>query len=363
MRNSSDSPRAPIHRIAVLAVGLLLLGCAGEAVSHQEATSSRQAEDTPSERVLARVGEATITMADVRGQVGEELDSLQMQYRSQRHQLLQSAVEGLVRDRLLADEAERRGVTREDLLEAEIGDRVEITDREVEAFYQQNRDRLGGRSLEMLRPAIEQFLREQERDRLIGEVTDGLAEEHGVEILLEPFRVELETAGAPARGPEGAPVTLVEFSDFECPYCGGFYETLKRVEEVYEDRVRIVFRHLPLEQLHPNAMAAAEASMCAADQDAFWEMHDLMFTEQDSLTAADLEDKAERVGLDMETFRACMQSDRHLEEIRGDQDRAQRLGLSGTPAVFVNGRPVEGGAVPFEALAEIIEDELERSSE
>lgn len=355
----------PLRRLAVLAVSLLVLGCAGEVESRQggaegAAGAARQDEGETAD-VLARIGEVEVTMADVRDRVGEELDSLELQYRSRRHELLQTAIQDLVSEQLLDDEAARRGVTREELLETELEGRVEVTPQQVEAFYEQNRERLGGRSLEMLRPAIRQFLGEQARDRLIDEMTDGLAEEHGVEVFLEPFRVDLDTEGAPSQGPADAPVTLLEFSDFECPYCGSFFQTLERVQEAYEGRVRVVFRHLPLEELHPNALAAAEASMCAADQDAFWELHDLLFTEQDRLSPSELEAKAERIGLDMDGFRSCMESDRHMERIRADQQAAARLGISGTPAIFVNGRPVEGGAVPFETLAEIIDDELARA--
>ncbi len=111
----------------------------------------------------------------------------------------------------------------------------------------------------------------------------GLKKDYNVTSYLEPARVTVATAGFPSMGPANASVTIVEFSDFECPYCGGLYPTLKDIEKNYKDKIRIVYRQFPLTNIHPHAQKAAEASLCANDQGQFWQMHDAMFTDQGKL--------------------------------------------------------------------------------
>ena len=168
---------------------------------------------------------------------------------------------------------------------------------------------------------------------------------YGFESYLEPLRFPVEVAGFPARGPEDAPVVIVAFSDFECPYCSRVIPTLEHVVETYGDQVRLVFRQFPLNNIHPNAQKAAEASLCANDQGKFWEMHDLMFKEQKSLE------------LDVEAFNECIDSSKYAETVMSDLKAGGQVGVTGTPALFINGRFLSG-AQPFEQLAAVIDAEL-----
>jgi protein-disulfide isomerase len=161
------------------------------------------------------------------------------------------------------------------------------------------------------------------------------------------------------RGAANAPVTIVEFSDFECPYCGGLFPTLKEVEKNYKDQVRIVYRQFPLTQIHPNAQKAAEASLCANEQDKFWQMHDAMFGDQAALGVDALKQKAAKLSLDTEKFNACLDGSKFAPAIRADIAEGSRLGVSGTPAFFVNGRFYSGNQ-PYEEIKKVIEDELQR---
>lgn len=244
---------------------------------------------------------------------------------------------------------------------SEIDANISVTEADVEAWYVANQARLQGRPLAALRVPIRQFLVDEQRERLLGEFTAGLENGREVEIFLEPYRVEFDNDNHPAYGPEDAPVTVVEFSDFECPYCSGFTATLDQLKADYGGKVRLVYWQLPLSQIHANAQKAAEASLCADDQNMFWELHDAMFAEQGMLSVADLKRKAGRLGLDQAAFDSCLDSGENAPRVAADVRMAERLGISGTPAVFVNGRPVEGGAVPLEMLVEVIEDELARS--
>ena len=310
--------------------------------------------------VLARIDGQAITLDDLEALAGDQLASMEFQYRTQRHQVIENALEQFLRDRLIEEAARDRGLTSDELIEETVAGRLEVTDDDVAAWHAANSSRLGGRTLEQLTAPIRELLTDQAREAAIEELADDLSEARDVVLLLEPLRASLDTAGAPSIGSEQAPITLVEFSDFECPYCGRFFDTIERVKERYGDQLRIVFLQFPLEDIHPDAMKAAEASLCAQEQGSFWEMHDLMFQEQNQLGVAALKEKAARLGLDGEAFDACLDSGRFVEQVREDLQAGGRVGVSGTPAVFINGIPVPGGAIPFEELSAILDEELER---
>ena len=309
-------------------------------------------------QVLATIDGEPIELADLDELIGDQLSQMDMQHRTQRQQLIEAALDRVIRDRLLEAEAAERGIGVDELVAAEGAG--EVTDEEISAWYARNQAALGGRALEELYPRIREFLEENQRQMGLNEFAARLEEEREVVILLDPLRVDLSNEGAPSLGPEDAPVTLVEFSDFECPYCGVFFRTLKRLEEDYGDQLRVVYRQYPLDT-HPNAFKAAEASLCAHEQGRFWELHDLMFTEQDQLDVASLKEKAERLGLDREAFDSCLDSGRYAEQILADMREGDRLGVEGTPAVYVNGIPLQGGAVPYQAAVEVIDDDLSRA--
>lgn len=344
----------------VAAVVALLVSACASAVTSQEPAPG-VAPGSEAAEVLAIVDGTPITVADLDEFIGDDLATLEFQYGSQRYEMLKTGLESAMRQRLIESAAAAQGITADEFVQQALEGKVDVSDQQISEWYAANQARLQGRPLEMLRPAIRQFLFEQQRDVILGEITDELAAGQSVELRLEPFRVQLDIEGFPTIGAEQATVTLVEFSDFECPFCGGFVETIERVKREYEGRVKLVFRQFPLTQIHPNAEPAAQASLCAAEQGKFWELHDLMFAEQHSLATADLRDKAQRLEMDIEAFEACIQSQRYADQVAHDLQVGQRVGVTGTPALFVNGRPLPGGAVPFEDIAELIDEELERA--
>ena len=177
-------------------------------------------------------------------------------------------------------------------------------------------------------------------------------------------RVEVSTDDDPALGQADAPVVIVEFSDFQCPYCARFaQQTFPQLKREYIDtgKARLVFRDFPL-SFHQNAMSAAEAAQCAYEQDAFWEMHDKLFANQREWAgSADAKqvfiNYAEELGIDLERFRECLDSERYREEIQGDFKDGVSYGVRGTPTFFINGQKLVG-AQPFNAFQQVIEEEL-----
>ncbi len=158
------------------------------------------------------------------------------------------------------------------------------------------------------------------------------------------------------RGSDTAKVTITEFSDFQCPYCGNAQPVLEEILKNYQGKVKLVYKHFPL-QFHQYAEKAAEASECAADQGKFWEYHDLLFGNQDSLTKSDLKNYAEQIGLDMDKFNSCLDSGIMAERVKNDLNEGIKLGVSGTPAFFINGQKVIG-AQPYFVFQSAIERAL-----
>jgi protein-disulfide isomerase len=174
----------------------------------------------------------------------------------------------------------------------------------------------------------------------------------------EPPVQQIALGKAPVKGPANAPVTIVAWSDFECPFCGRVIPTLKQLEEEYKGKIKLAFKHQPL-PFHPNAKPAAMAAMAAQEQGKFWEMHDKLFANQRALDRASLEKYAQEIGLDMGKFKAALDSGKFNEAIEADSAEGSRLGANGTPTFFINGRTLVG-AQPIEAFKRVIDEELKK---
>lgn len=188
--------------------------------------------------------------------------------------------------------------------------------------------------------------------------------DQGTQITNEPTApIEASVDDDPVLGKEDAPVTIVEFSDFQCPFCGRFEkDTFPKLKEEYIDtgKVKLVFRDFPLTNIHPYAQKAAEASECADEQGKFWKYHDKLFENQDALTVDDLKKYADDLNLNNNKFEKCLDSDSMKEEVQKDTDDGINYGVAGTPAFFINGILLEG-AQPFENFKQIIDDELAKT--
>jgi protein-disulfide isomerase len=167
---------------------------------------------------------------------------------------------------------------------------------------------------------------------------------------------KIEVGSAPVLGPKNAPVTIVEWSDFQCPFCGRVEPTLQQLREEYKGRIRIAWKNQPL-SFHPNAMPAAEAAMAAHEQGKFWEFHDALFKKQGQLSPALYDEVAKQLGLDLDRFHASMQGHKHAAQIQADMSAGNAVGAEGTPTFFINGKKLVG-AQPIDAFKQLIDAEL-----
>ena len=304
--------------------------------------------------VLAVVEGKPITQAEIDERAADQLEALERDYTQKRYDLVETWLGQLIEERLIAAEAKRLGSSVEEVI-ASIETKP-VTDADVDLFYEQNKARIRGAKEEMA-PQIRQYLEQLNQQTARKEFIAGLRQRHGVDYRLEPLRVEVAATG-PARGPANAPVTIVEFADFECPYCARILPTLTEVMTKYGDKVRFVYRQYPL-SFHANAEVAARASLCAHEQGKFWELHDGMYANQKGLAADQLKATAAGLGLDAQAFNECLDSGRFADEVAADLAAGTAAGVSGTPVLFVNGRFISG-AVPLEDITSVVDDELRR---
>ena len=270
------------------------------------------------------------------------------------------ALDAILGDHLLAREAALREVSVEQLLARELPKRATpVSDAEIREMYERSLPLPGGMTFDRMKPMATSYLQQQHledaRARFVGE----LRESAHATIRLETPRQPVAIAAVdPATGPASAPIQLVEFSDFECPYCRQLEPVLTRLRDKYRDRIRVVWKDFPL-PIHGQARGAAEAARCAGDQGHFWEYHDLLFANQQALTPGDLKRHATTLKLDLDQFAICLERGTHRVDVTADLEEGTRQGIEVTPTVFINGRPVIG-AQPFDVYEKVIEEELSR---
>jgi protein-disulfide isomerase len=349
-----------VNRHVLVAAGCLMVAISA-CGSTSKATPASQASGTAqtvagSDQVLATVEGQSITAAEVRKALGQNLSKLE----EQAYELKKQQVDELIADKLLAAEAARRSTTVDALVQQEITSKVApVTESDVATFVAANRSRIPGDPAQFT-GQIRSFLVEQRTTAQRQAFVGSLRAKAKVEVLLQAppvFRSEVATAGAPVRGDVKAPITIVEFSDFHCPYCRTVQPALLQVLAKYPSQVRLIYKHFPLDSLHPQARRASEASWCANEQGKFWEFHDRVYAAGPDASEAALGKFATEVSLDKAAFDACLASGRPAAAIQKDVNEGMGHGINGTPGFFVNGRYVSG-ALPLSAFENLIEQEL-----
>jgi len=341
--------------VAITALWLSSVAC-GQAQSPAAAQSQPPAPGASDP--VATVGGVTITRADLDVLVAPQIAKLD----EQAHQIRRAQLDELIAAKLLDAEAKARNLSREALEKAEIIDKVApLTQADVDAFVAANRARMPGDPAALM-PQIRQYLTEQRLGARREAFVDELRGKTKVAVLLKPpavFRATIDLTGTPTRGTADAKVTVVEFSDFHCPFCRRVQPTLTALLSKYPNDVKLVYKHMPLDQLHPQARRASEASWCAQQQGKFWEYHDLLYAGGPDGSDPTLSALASRAGLDPSAYQQCMASGKAAAEVQKHVEEGAKFGVNGTPGFFVNGRFLNG-AVPLETFVQVVEEELGR---
>ena len=350
-------------RVWIAAALLVSAGIISSACS-EEPTASAQSQPLSAnpDQVVAEVGGKPITLRDVDAKweafdAAERARIVQAMYQNRRNMLDQ-----IVGDRLIENAAKAAGQSTEAFMAADSVRRLPpISETDLAQFYEQNKDRAQGRTLEQLRGEIKPYLEARREAQARAMLVEDLKTKNAgaIKVMLEAPRYTVPTsADDPVRGNAAAPITIVEFSDYQCPFCARVNPTLAKVRETYGDKVKIVFKDYPLPN-HPQAPKAAEAARCAADQKKYWEMHDAMFANQRALEVPALKQTARAIGIEGAAFDQCLDSGKYAAAVRRGAELGEKMGVNSTPTLYVNGRALIG-AMPFENFKAIIDEELAR---
>lgn len=342
--------------LSLLTLSVALLGASCNKERASAAGGGQAKSDLAPDTVVATVAGEKITARDLDAKLQGEMAQLE----EQKHQMRKRGLDAMVSEKVLEAAAKKKGITVEQMVKQEVEDKVPPpTEEQVKKVFDDNVSRMPpGSTLETMREQIVRYLTDGPRRQKYQELVTTLRNEADVKVTLptppKPRR-SVEPKG-PSRGPADAQITIVEFSDFECPFCSRAHGTVEEVMRNYAGKVKLVFRQMPL-GMHPNAFKAAEASLCAHDQGRFWEYHDVLFKNREKLTVNDLKQHATQLGLDAAKFGECLDSGKMATTVREDMKAAESVGVSGTPAFFINGVFLNG-AVPIQDFKEVIDAEL-----
>lgn len=302
---------------------------------------------------LATIDGQPIYQDDLMPSIASQLRPL----RNQEYEIEKQGLDRLIDQKLLEAEAKKKGVAADKLVQQEVDAKAtDPTDAEVNAFYLAQKNQLGNRSFDDVKAQLKTQLKQAKLQQARQDFYALLRKQAQVAVLLQPPRTQVSYDPARVRGNPKAPVMIVEFADFQCPYCQAVEPTVDAVYAKYKDQVAIAFRDLPLTQIHPFAQGAAEAARCAGEQGKFWEYHDLLFKDR-RLDRNGLLDEAHVLKLDEKQFESCLTTEKYKAQIQTDAQDGMRAGVNGTPGFFINGYYMDGNQ-PQATFDKAIQDAL-----
>ncbi len=310
------------------------------------------------EGLAAKVGDIEITNAELTDGIESEL----FEAESKVFEIKLNRLKTLLLQRYMDQDPRKKGLSNDEFLDKYIASEVKISEKEIEAFIKdqnipaehinpQVKEKIKGYlGMERKKEAVEKWLAEKSNKK-------------PVEVYIpKPRRptFPVEVGNAPTFGNKNAKVTIVEYSDFQCPFCSKGADVLNKIKKKYGDKVQVAFKNFPL-PFHNHAEQAAVAGLCANEQGSklFWKMHDEMFENQESLDTEGLKKMAKKVGLKTAEFEKCLSENKTLAQVRADMEEGRNLKVKSTPTFFINGQLING-AQPIEVFSEIIDEELAR---
>jgi protein-disulfide isomerase len=310
--------------------------------------------------VVGSYGDKNITVEMVDAALKSELCKAKFEYDKKVNELREGALQQLVDEGILSAAVKAKGVANvEALLKSEVSDKLAPpTEAKMKAEYEGAKDRLPpGVTYEQIKGKIRDFLASNATNEATAAYLGSLRKKSKITNNLPVFRVKVGSTG-PSKGPTDARVVILEFADFECPYCDKGNDTMGELLKKYPKDVRVVYKDFPLD-FHQNAVPAAVGARCAGLQGKYWAMHQKLFDHYDQLSLPKIDELATSLGLDMKVFTACKADPKHAQAVEADQAEGAQYGVEGTPAFFVNGIPLSG-AQPIEVFSQIIDKELGR---
>ncbi len=342
--------------LAVGSMALLSFAIITACTDQAKAKANLIHKEAPKAGLLAKIGGEEITEEMLIGDA--KLDFFELEKR--RYELRMDRLNNLMVDRLVGAEAKKAGISLDEFTSKKITHgEIKVSDKDYKKFVA-DKHIPEAQINAQIKERINTYLQTMKKQEMVSEYVAKLTKASPVEVYFQKpkMQVEVELGEAPTFGNKNASVTVVEFSDFQCPFCSRAAETVNQLKKKYGNKVKVGFKHFPL-PMHPDAKPSAEASMCVNEQssDKFWKFHDLVFKNQDKLDKASLEKYAKEIGADMKKFNDCVQSKKFADSVQKDLNYGEKIGVKSTPTFFVNGQLISG-AVPIETFSEIIEEEL-----
>ena len=337
----------------ILSVGVIV-ACTSE---NAKAKINMVFKDSPKAGVVAKIGGEEITEDQLIGDAQLEL----MQIKKQEYDLKMSQLNKMVQEKVLGAEAKKEGLaSSEEFINKKIlkGD-IKISDADYKKFVKEKNIPESNIN-DQVKERIYSYMKEQKRDEMVQAYVAKLTKGNPVEVYFKKPKsnIQVELGDAPVTGGDNAKVTVIEFSDFQCPFCGRAAKTVSEVKKKYGNKIKIAFKQFPL-PMHKDAEPAAEASMCVYEQgkDKFWKFHDIAFAAQDKLDAESLVKHAKASGADEKKFKECVAAKKYADYVKKDMAYGEKLGVRSTPTFFINGQLLSG-ALPVDAFSEVIDEEL-----
>ena len=336
----------------ILAFMLVVVGACSKATSKAEYKFKKSLGDG----VAAKVGDIVIQDTELYQGIEGELYDAEMKI----FDIKFNRIKQLVVEKLVAKDPKGKGLSNDQYFEKFIASQIKISEKEVNAFVKERKipaEQLNPQVMEKIKGYLTMQKKEVALEAWIGEQTG----KSGISVFLQkPQRptFNVEVGSAPTVGGEKAKVTIVEFSDFQCPYCAQGSKVLKQLKKKYGNKIKVAMKQFPL-PFHTQAKTASLAALCVNEQgaDKFWAMHDKLFADQSKLKPEDLKATAKSLGVDAKKFNECFDSKRHMAQIEKDIEQGKTLGVKSTPTFFVNGQLFRG-ALPVEEFSETIDQQL-----
>lgn len=341
--------------MGIVSLGILL---SFGACSDSTSKTSYLFKPASKEGLAAKVGDLEITNAEVQDGIESEL----FEAESKVFEIKFNRLKGILLQRYMDKDPRKKDLSNDDFLDKYISQNVKISEKEIEAFIKDQNipaEHINPQVKEKIKNYLEMERKKEAVEKWLADQT----KKNPVEVYIaKPRRptFPIEVGNAPVTGGKDAKVTIVEFSDFQCPFCAKGADVLKEIKKKYGNKVKVVFKNFPL-PFHNHAEAASNAGLCANEQggDYFWKMHDAMFAAQDSLDNEGLKKTAKSIGLKMDAFEKCLAENKHLAQVKADIEEGRNVKVKSTPTFFINGQLING-AQGLEVFSEIIDEELAR---
>lgn len=337
---------------AVVAVTIFVIACNKDAQSKPNFIF----KTAPSKEVVASMGGQPILEADLVKGIESDLYEAELKV----YEIKYAKLQAMLLERFMNQDPDKKGLSNDEFLDKHIAKSVKITDAQVEAFIKERqipKDQINPE----IKARIVEYLTVESKKVAVDNWIAAKTKKTPVEIYIQKPMLptfEVNVGDAPFKGSSDAKVTIVEFSDFQCPFCSKGAQVLTALEKKYGNKIKIAFKHYPL-PFHSQARIAAEASMCANEQDSklFWKMHDAMFADQSKLDKDNLIATAKKAGAKEAEFKACLESGKFKAKVDADVAQGATLGIKSTPTFFINGKLING-AQPLEVFTEVVDADL-----